>query len=165
MIALGDDFVIENEKGERVVKVSGNLMRARDALAIESPEGEELYTIVVRAVEIREKMDITRPDGSIAAIIHNALMSPLRDRWRIEVPGGTLTAAGNILQHEYVTRDGDRPLALVTKKWLRLRDSFGVEVADGADVPLMLAITIVIDALSHSGSRSGSPRGSRLDVP
>jgi uncharacterized protein YxjI len=37
----------------------------------------------------------------------------------------------------------------VSKKWLRVRDSYGVEVNDPADVVLILAVTVAVDALAH----------------
>jgi uncharacterized protein YxjI len=37
----------------------------------------------------------------------------------------------------------------VSKKWFRVRDTYGVEVAPGADPVLILSITVAIDALAH----------------
>jgi uncharacterized protein YxjI len=56
---------------------------------------------------------------------------------------------GNFVDHEYeIERDGKR-IAEVSKKWLRVRDSYGVEVDDPADVVLVLAVTVAVDALAH----------------
>ncbi len=74
----------------------------------------------------------------------------LRDRFNIEVDGGAdLKAHGNILDHEYeIERDGDE-VASVSKKWFRVRDTYGVEIQPGQDDALILAITVCVDALSH----------------
>jgi uncharacterized protein YxjI len=163
LFALGDDYWVEDEQGRKAVQVDGKLLRLRDTLVIRGADGEELYRVTARVADVRETMDVRRPDGSTAAVVHNALFSPLRDRWKIEVPGGEgMVAAGNILQHEYTLRRGGRiPVAVVSKRWLRLRDTYGVEVADDADAPLVLAIAIVIDQMAHE---SGGDRGSPLDV-
>ena len=59
-----------------------------------------------------------------------------------------MNAHGNLVDHEYeIERDGDG-IAEISKKWFRVRESYGVEVADGEDVPLLLAITVAIDALA-----------------
>ena len=56
---------------------------------------------------------------------------------------------GNFVDHEYeIERDGNR-IAEVSKKWLRIRDSYGVDIDDPADVVLVLAVTVVVDALAH----------------
>ena len=59
-----------------------------------------------------------------------------------------MKAHGSVLDHEYeIERDGDT-VATISKKWFRVRESYGVEVATGEDAPLILAITVAIDALT-----------------
>jgi uncharacterized protein YxjI len=40
-------------------------------------------------------------------------------------------------------------LAEVSKRWFRIRDSYGVEVAPGENDILILATAAVIDAMAH----------------
>jgi uncharacterized protein YxjI len=40
-------------------------------------------------------------------------------------------------------------MAEVSKKWFRIRDSYGVQVAAEADPVLMLAIAAVLDTMAH----------------
>ena len=47
-----------------------------------------------------------------------------------------------------VERDG-HTVAQVSKKWFRVRDTYGVEVAQGEDEPLMLALTVAIDEMAR----------------
>ena len=97
-------------------------------------------------------MEIEHANGSRAAVVHNALITPLRDRWQIDIPGGAdLETQGNILNHEYEIRRGRVTVATISKKWFRIRDSYGVEVAPGEDAALMLAITAVVDSMAHEG--------------
>jgi uncharacterized protein YxjI len=61
--------------------------------------------------------------------------------------GEDLEAHGNIVDHEYeVERDGQL-IATVSKKWLRVRDTRGVEIHEGEDEPLLLALTVAIDKM------------------
>jgi uncharacterized protein YxjI len=46
-----------------------------------------------------------------------------------------------------IEREGDT-IASISKKWFRVRESYGVDVTAGEDVPLILAITVAIDALT-----------------
>jgi len=39
-------------------------------------------------------------------------------------------------------------VATVSKKWFRVRDTYGLEIAPGQDVGLLLAITVCIDSLT-----------------
>jgi hypothetical protein len=40
LIALGDDFSVEDEAGEKAFHVDGKVMRLRDTFVIETPEGD-----------------------------------------------------------------------------------------------------------------------------
>ena len=149
MFAIGDDYWIETESGERALKVNGKALRIRDTLVLESPSGEELFTIQEKKLSVRDKMEIER-DGRTVATIKKALVSPLRDRFSIEVDGGPdLEAKGNIVDHEYeFKRDGDK-VAEVSKRWFRMRDTYGIEVAPDEDDALILACTVCIDQMSR----------------
>ena len=94
-------------------------------------------------------MDVKR-DGEVDAHVHQALYTPLRDRFQIDLAGGDkLLAKGNFLYHEYRILRGDWPAAIVSKRWFRFRDTYGVEVAPGQDPALLLAITAVLDTMAH----------------
>ena len=109
MFAIGDDFSIETNDGDRAFKVNGKALRIRDTLVLESPAGDELYTIQEKKVRVRDTMEVEQ-GGKTVATIKKALVSPLRDRYSIEVEGGgDLEAKGNIVDHEYkIERDGDK---------------------------------------------------------
>jgi uncharacterized protein YxjI len=49
--------------------------------------------------------------------------------------------------HEYeIERDGDK-VAEVSKRWLRVRDAYGIEVAPDQDDALVLAVAVCIDQM------------------
>jgi uncharacterized protein YxjI len=109
MFSIGDDFWIENEAGEHAFKVDGKALRIRDTFVLETVDGKELFTIQEKKLSIRDKMEIER-GGRTVATIKKALVSPLRDKFAIDVEGGEdLTAKGNIVDHEYeIERDGKK---------------------------------------------------------
>jgi len=149
MFAIGDDYWIENGDGQRVVKVDGKALRIRDTLILEDTSGNELYKVQEKKLHVRDTMDVER-GGDTVATVKKALVSPLRDRFSIEVHGGPdLDAHGNIVDHEYkIERDGDH-VAEVSKRWFRVRDTYGIEIAGGEDVALILAITVCLDRMTH----------------
>jgi len=151
MFAIGDDFWIETEGGAKAFKVNGKALRVRDTFVLESPAGEELFTIQERKLSIRDKMEIER-NGKTVATIKKALVTPLRDRYSIDVEGGPdLEAKGNIVDHEYeFKRDGDK-VAEVSKRWFRMRDTYGIEIKPDQDDALILACTVCIDQMSRVG--------------
>jgi uncharacterized protein YxjI len=149
LFSIGDDFWIETDAGERAFKVDGKALRIRKTLVLEDSEGAERFTIQERMLSIRDKMEIEH-DGQTVATVRKALITPLRERFSIDVAGGgDLEAKGNIVDHEYkVERDGNK-VAEVSKRWFRMRDTYGIEIADGEDDALILAVAVCIDQMTH----------------
>ncbi len=150
LVAIGDDSWIENEAGARVFKVNGKAMRLRNTLDLEDLDGNQLCRIQTRVMHIRDSMAIEDPHGERLALVHKALISPLRERWKVDLAEDhEWTVQGNIVDHEYRIEDDGRRIAEVSKKWFRVRDTYGVEIAPGEDDALVLAVTVAIDTMAH----------------
>jgi uncharacterized protein YxjI len=149
LLSVGDDSWIEDESGRRAFKVDGKALRLRKTLVLEDPSGRELLKIQDRPVHVRDVMEIENADGSSLATVKKAMITPLRDRFSIEVAGGAeLSAHGNIVDHEFEIESDGTKVAEVSKKWFRVRDSYGVEVAPGQNDALVLAVTVCIDQMA-----------------
>jgi uncharacterized protein YxjI len=145
LLSIGDDYWIEDESGNRAYKVDGKALRVRDTFVLRDASGEAAAKIQERKLRVRDSMKIERAAGD--AVVHKALVG-IRDRFRIEVDGGPdLTAHGNLVDHEYEIESEGDTVATVSKKWFRVRESYGVEIQPGHDEVLLLAITVCIDAL------------------
>ncbi|KXS44674.1 MAG: hypothetical protein AWU59_380 [Methanolobus sp. T82-4] len=148
---IGDRFFIEDEHGNRAFRIENKVLRLRKTLKFQDLDGNDIYRIQEKVARIRDTMEIEK-DGHTVAKVHNALITPLRDRWKISVTDGEdLTAKGNILNHEYKIMRNGRVIGEISKKWFRVRDTYGVDVRDGEDALLILAITVVIDTMAHKG--------------
>jgi uncharacterized protein YxjI len=149
LVAIGDDYYVENEAGERVFKIDGKVLRIRDTLQMRDLETGAEYRIQERMVRVRDTLTIQK-NGRRAATVKKALVTPLRDRFTVSVAGmPDLAVKGNILDHEYrMLRNGER-VAEVSKRWFRLRDTYGVEVAPEMDAGLAVACTVALDVLAH----------------
>jgi uncharacterized protein YxjI len=150
MISIGDDYVIENDRGERVFKLDGKALRIRKTIVFEDMDGQELCKIQERMLRVKDSMEIEDPGGHQMALVQKAMIAPLRERWEVKVKDGPdLRVQGNVIDHEYrIERDG-QPVAEVSKRWFRVRDTYGVEIAPGESDILILATTAVIDTMAH----------------
>jgi uncharacterized protein YxjI len=152
VMSIGDDYWIEDDRGERVFKVDGKALRLRKTLIFEDAHGGELLKIQERMMRLRDTMEIEDRDGHSVATVKKAMITPLRERWTVKVADGPdLDVHGNILDHEYTIEEGRTTVAEVSKKWFRVADTYGVEVAPGQNPALLLAITAVVDTMAHAG--------------
>jgi uncharacterized protein YxjI len=145
LMSIGDDSWIEDEGGSKVYKANGKALHVRKTFILEDADGAAVAKIQDRVLTVRDKMVIERDSGS--ASVHKALVG-LRARYHVDVDGGSdLKAHGNFVDHEYeVERDG-HTVATVSKRWFRVRDTYGIEIADGEDDVLLLSVAVCIDAM------------------
>ncbi len=150
MVSFGDDFWIENERGEQCFKVDGKMVRVRDTLIFRDRGGQEHCKIQEKVARVKDSMEIEDSNGRRMAMVKKALITPLRERWVVKIGDGPdLDAQGNILDHEYTIGEGRDKIAEVSKKWFRLRDSYGVQIEQGQDDLLILAVSVAIDMMAH----------------
>jgi uncharacterized protein YxjI len=152
MISIGDDYVIENDRGEHVFKLDGKALRIRKTIRFEDMDGHELCKIQERVLHLKDSMEIEDPAGHRMALVQKAMVTPVRERWTVKVEDGPdLDVQGNVIDHEYtIERDGRR-VAEVSKRWFRVRDTYGVEIAPRENDILILATAAVIDTMAHRG--------------
>jgi uncharacterized protein YxjI len=152
LMSIGDDYWIEDGSGQRVYKIDGKALRLRKTLIVEDPDGHQLAKIKERVMRVKDSMEIEDGDGHRIAMVKKALIDPVRERWVVRIEDGPdLDIHGNILDHEYTFLDGRTPVATVSKKWFRIADTYGVEVAPDQDPVLVLAATVAVDQMAHEG--------------
>jgi len=148
LVSIGDDFWIENAQGQKTFKVDGKAVRVRNTLNIEDRNGNVLCKIQERMLRVKDSMEVEGPGGEQVAMVKKALISPVRDRYTVKIKNGPdLEVKGNILDHEYTIGEGRDKVAEISKKWFRIRDSYGVEIEPGQDDAIILAVTVCIDQM------------------
>ena len=145
LLSFGDDFTIKDDAGRDVYFVDGRALSIGDKLSFQDMQGRELAFIRQKLLAWGKTYEIAR-DGEVVAVVRKKIFTLLRHRFTVDVPGpDDLEAQGDFIDHEYTFRRGDRVVATVSKKWFRLTDTYGVEVAPGEDPVLILASAVVID--------------------
>ena len=149
LFSIGEDFWIENDRGEHVYRVDGKLLRIRETFVMEDGYGSELATIKGKLIAIRPTMTVER-DGQVIATVKKALFTVLHEHYSVELDGGqVLEARGDITGHEYEIHSDGEMVASISKRWFTLRDTYGVAVGPDQDDVLMLAVAVCIDEMSR----------------
>ncbi|KAI9003418.1 tubby C-terminal-like domain-containing protein [Hyaloraphidium curvatum] len=163
LVSLGDDFWIENMRGQRMFKVNGKVLTIANTLVFETPRGEPLCQIQAKVITIRRTMDIERHRGAGPpfATVKKDLINVVRDEYDVMVAGKPpLQVRGNILDHEYrILGQGGRQIAEISKKWIALVDTYVIDLEDNNmyDDWLILAICVAVDQMSHDERVSETP--------
>ena len=83
-------------------------------------------------------------------MVKKALITPIRERWVVKVKDGPdLEVRATSWTTSTRIGEGRDKVAEVSKKWFRLRDTYGVEIEPGQDDALILAMAVCIDEMAH----------------
>jgi len=153
LFSFGDDFTVKDDAGRDVFFIDGKALSIGDKLVFQDMQGHELARIRERLLSIGKTYDIRLADGSTTTIKKH-LFTLFRAAFTVDVPGpNDLEATGSFLDHDYSFERAGRTVATVSKKWFSIRDTYGVDVAQGENDILILASAVVIDLCSHSDQK------------
>ena len=153
MVALGQDFTINNYAGQPCFKIDGKVRLVKESLKFRDMQGNLIYKLDEKVLRIRESFNILDANGQLVAKVHNAIVDPLRERFTIELANGeTMTTTGKVIWAQYDIQRGGRQVAKISKQfsWIG-RDQYAVDVVQGENDLLILAITVVIDMMVSNG--------------
>ncbi|MHC3470177.1 LURP-one-related/scramblase family protein [Streptomyces sp. 7R007] len=150
LLGIGDDYWIEDEHGEKVFLVDGKAMRLRDTFEIKDTHGRVLIDIHQKMFALRDTMVIER-EGDALATIRRKRLSLLRNHYRVTLVDGTeLDVSGKILDREFAIEYDGELLAVVSRRWLHVRETYGVDVVrEDADPALLIAVAVCVIHLAE----------------
>ncbi|MFE5090861.1 LURP-one-related/scramblase family protein [Streptomyces sp. NPDC056638] len=155
LFAVGDDYWIEDADGRKVFLVDGKAMRVRDTFELKDAQGRVLVEIRQKLLSLRDTMLIER-DGEQLATIKRKRLSLLRNHYRVTLVDGTeLDVSGKILDREFAIDYDGELLAQISRRWLTVRDTYGIDVVrEDADAALLIAVSVCVIVLAdkeHEG--------------
>lgn len=150
LLGIGDDYWIEDEHGDKAFLVDGKAMRLRDTFELKDTRGRVLIDIRRKMFALRDTMVVER-DGEPLATVRRKRLSLLRSHYRVSLAEGTeLDVSGKILDREFVIEYDGELLAHISRRWLRVRETYGLDVVrDDADPALLIAVTVCVINLAE----------------
>lgn len=149
LVAVRDDVAITDEEGEPAFSVDGRALQNRDTLAFRDRYDTVLYRIPQHELHRKDGMEIEADRGTAARIVRGRTPGG-HDHWTVTVPGKeSLRLLGAVPDHEYRIEAGGRQVAEVSKRWFRLKNTYGVAVVPGEDDALLLLVTAAVDQMTR----------------
>ncbi|MFH8608657.1 LURP-one-related/scramblase family protein [Streptomyces sp. NPDC018029] len=150
VFGIGDDYWIEDDRGRKVFLVDGKAMRLRDTFELKDTQGRVLIDIHAKMLALRDTMVIERA-GEPLATVKRKRLSLLRNHYRVELVDGTaLDVSGKILDREFAIEYDGELLADISRRWFRVRDTYGLHITrDDADPALLLAVAVCVIRLAE----------------
>lgn len=149
LFAVGDDYWIEDTDGRKVFLVDGKALRVRDTFELKDAQGRILVEIRQKLLSLRDTMLIER-EGEELAKVKRKRLSLLRNHYRVTLVDGTeLDVSGKILDREFAIDYDGELLAQISRRWLTVRDTYGIDVVrEDADMALLIAVSVCVIVLA-----------------
>ncbi|MGX4691059.1 LURP-one-related/scramblase family protein [Streptomyces sp. JNUCC 63] len=145
ILGIGEDYWIEDEHGNKVFLVDGKAMRLRDTFELKDAQGRVLIDIHQKMLALRDTMVIER-GGEALAKVRRKRLSLLRNHYRVSLVDGTeLDVSGKILDREFAVEYDGELLAVISRRWLSVVETYGVDIVrDDADPALLIAVAVCV---------------------
>ncbi|EFL33489.1 conserved hypothetical protein [Streptomyces viridochromogenes DSM 40736] len=150
LLGIGDDYWIEDERGTKVFLVDGKALRLRDTWELKDLQGRVLVDIHQKMFALRDTMVLQR-NGEPLATIRRKRLSLLRNHYRVSLADGNeLDVSGKILDREFAVEYDGELLAVISRRLLTVRDTYGVDIVrEDADPALLIAVAVCVIHLAE----------------
>ncbi|MDH6225961.1 MULTISPECIES: LURP-one-related/scramblase family protein [Streptomyces] len=157
LVAVGDDYWIEDEHGNKIYLVDGKAMRLRATFELKHGRTDKVLLVIrKKVVALRGTMTIER-EGEALATVRRKSLSLLRNHYKVTMADGTeMDVSGRIADREFVVEHRGEVLAVISRRWLTVRDTYGIDIVrEDADTALLAAVTICVVQLSEKEGAGG----------
>ncbi|MCR1933387.1 LURP-one-related/scramblase family protein [Clostridium tepidum] len=148
LFSITDKYIIENEYGEKLYKAQKILMSMVKKIKIYDIEDRELVYIKEKFIKILPTYLIYMSGNHIATMKKD--ISILKPRFTVESIIGDYEVKGDILDVNFTIEKEGETVARVKKYFPAIRDSYEVDIKEGASQSLILAMVIIIDDVIHN---------------
>jgi uncharacterized protein YxjI len=156
--ALRDTFGIKDRNGNLLAYVKKKLVSWGPQFYFETPDGSMLGEMKGKVLTVRPTFEIFDPQG-LVAVVKKKVLKLLGSEWWLEDSTGKEIARinGNITAHEFsIQNPSGNTIAQIHKKWVSIRDSYGVEIQSREIDPyVILAYAIAMDHAQFKGAKKG----------
>jgi uncharacterized protein YxjI len=156
IMTMRDTFGIKDRNGNLLAYVKKKIVSLGPNFWFESPEGARLGEVKGKVIAVRPTFEIYDTQGQLLAVVKKKVLKLLGSEWWLENSSGQEVARikGNITEHDFTIQSAaGTALAQIHKKWVSVRDSYGVEIlSSDLDPYVILAYAIAMDHVEYKGT-------------
>lgn len=150
VFSWGDKFTVRDENDQDRYRVEGEVFSFGHRLHVYDSQDAEVATVQQKVMSLLPRYFILRAGETIELAKQLSFLIP-----RYRFSGRPWSLEGNFSGHEYRLRDDTTGETVMTvgKEWFTWGDSYGLDITDGADEVLCLAVLIAVDCVRADEQR------------
>lgn len=153
--AMRDTFGIKDRNGNLLAYVKKKIVSWGPNFWFETPDGTRFGEMHGKVLAVRPTFEIYDQQG-LVGVVKKKVLKLLGSEWWLENNSGTEIARikGNITQHDFTIKSPSGfDIAVVHKKWVNIRDSYGIEIMNEEITPYVIVAYVI--AMDHAEWKAG----------
>ena len=142
----GRDFAVLDPGTEQQQYFVDGKIGTRPKADIRDSSDAVVYQVRGKLLGIPKHITISDSSGTEVASLKAQMFSPIKTRMTLTLSDGrTWELEGGLIEKEYNIASGGEPVVRITQKWVTVRDAYTLDVADGVDPGMALAVMWAVD--------------------
>ncbi|HOG01824.1 MAG TPA: LURP-one-related family protein [Clostridia bacterium] len=150
VFSWADKFNVTDELGADRYFIEGELFSWGKKLHVSDVMGREVAFIQQKVFSFLPRFFVFVNGVQVAEIVKEFTF--FRHKYRIDGLGWEVE--GDFFAHDYEIIQNGSPVVYIHKQWMSWGDSFELDIADGVNEPLALAVVLAIDCVLDAAQRA-----------
>lgn len=151
IFSLRDNFVINDVNNRPWFQGRAEFLSLGHKLHLYDLNGNEVAYIHQKLLTLLPQYEIWQ-NGQVVATLHKQLAF-FHDRFVVDAWNGQYEINGDIWSWNYTVAVNGYQVAQVSQQWSLLAEHYVMDIADNADIPMILCFAIVIDEIKDDRER------------
>jgi len=151
--SIGDRFYINDDQGRAWFSVEGKIFTIGKKMTLFDNAGNEVYFLKQKLFSIAGKWELIQNSNVVGTFRAKIFHSPFRRVYFIESENFKYKIRGNFFAFNFRIFDvnnGNAEVATISKKILKIRDTYVVDIPDNnLDPSPFIAGALIVDAKHH----------------
>ncbi len=155
ILSVREHYDFQDRSGMFVGQGEGNLIQLPAKFVVYDANQAALMSVQGKLLTIRHQFSFHDNAGNEIGTIKKKLMKLFGEEYWVEQNGNEfMRIYGNFTEHDYRFEVNKQPVAYVHKKWISVRDSWGVTISGSVDHRLIIGAIVVVEHVEVAERRN-----------
>jgi uncharacterized protein YxjI len=146
ILSVREHYDFEDVQGNKLGEGDGNFIQFPAKFQVLDNSGTQMMNLEAKLISIRRQFTFHDPQGSVLGAIKKKIVKLFGSEYWVEQNGNEfLRIYGNFVEHDYLFAVNGQQVAQVHKKWVAMRDTFGLSITGNVDHRIVIGSVIAIE--------------------
>jgi uncharacterized protein YxjI len=158
IFSIREHYDFQDRSGRKIGEGDGNFFQLPAKFRVIDEESHsEVMQIQAKLISLRHQFTFHDNTGTEIGVIKKKLFKLIGEEYWVEQNGVELMRIyGNFTEHDYKMEVNKQLVAQVHKKWVSIRDQFGISITGNVDHRLVIGAVIAIEHLEVVERKHGN---------